>query len=152
MKNPHAHAAFLLLAAALLLAAPPAPGRAARKPTNSREAAKKAVGDVSPRGAAQSSERGILVSIDSDRNVFLGKERVGTIKDTARLKKRVRRAVERNRRAASGEEEAEYPGAAFLCVPETLKYGEVVPVIDAIKEGGGDPIGLETRPGGCGPR
>ena len=151
MKRPHAHAAFLL-AAALLLAALPAPGRAAGKPASFREAANKAVGDVSPRGAAQSSGRDILVSIDSDRNVFLGKERVGTIKETARLKKRVRRAVERNRRAASGGEEAERPGAVFLCVPETLKYGEVVAVIDAIKEGGGDPVGLETQPGGCGPR
>ena len=144
MNKPHAAALLPLI---VLLAQGCDPYR----PADFREAVKEATKNVNMQETALESERTILVVVDSERNVFFRKERVGTADETALLKERVQQGIERNRRAAAGEEELRYSTTVFLCAPASFKYEEVAGVIDAIREAGGQPIGLE-RPDGCAPR
>ena len=41
--------------------------------------------------------------------------------------------------------------AIFICAPDSFKYGDVINVVNAVKEAGGHPVGLQTEPGGCAP-
>ena len=140
MKNSHAPLAPLLLLASLL-----APGRAAGKPANFPDPAPRPAEELN--AAARESEWSIIITVDAERRIFFRKEQVGTSDDVGPLKERVRKAIERNRRAArdQGDEGlAKGGGAVLICASPDLKYRDVVKVIDAIKEAGGDPVGLDT--------
>jgi biopolymer transport protein ExbD len=139
MKNSHAPSAALLLAASLLAAA-----HTAARPASFDGAAQDA---TKREGARESATTVIVIAVDAERRVYFGKERVGTCDDVGPLKQRVREAVEGNRRAArdkADEEAARSAGTVFICATPDLKYGDVVKVVDAIKEAGGDPVGLDT--------
>ena len=145
MKSLHARAALFLLAALS------ASGCASRKPANFRDVAKEEIKNENLSEPALQSERTILVIIDSERNVFFRKEKVGTTEDTGLLKDKVSQAIERNRRNAKDEEDVRGSGAIFICAPESLKYSDVTKVVDAVREAGGHPIGLQREPHGCDP-
>ena len=145
MKNSHTPAA-LLLPAALLAADCSAP-----KPANFNEVAKEAIKNVNLQEMGLESERTILVSIDSERNVYFRKEKVGTTQDSGSLKEKVTQAIERNKRNAKDEEDVRGSGTIFICAPDSFKYGDVMNVVNAVKEAGGHPVGIQTRPRGCDP-
>jgi biopolymer transport protein ExbD len=144
MKSLHTPAVILLFAASL------ATGCVASKPANFREVVKGTVSDKDLHEAAMKSDRTITVTVDAGRNVFFRKEKVGTVEDIGPLKERVRQTIENNRRAdldATGgktpdTEAAAHDDVVFFCAPADFKYGDVAGVIDAIKDAGGNPIGL----------
>lgn len=140
MKGPQTLAAPLLSAS--LLAAGCAPKRASFK-----EVVRGTTGNVNLSEEAMQSPGVIRVSVNAERKVFFGDERVGTVNDLGPLKERVRQAVERNRRAARDAGESVHLDNVYFCAPVDFKYGDVAGVIEAIKEAGGDPTGVT----GCDP-
>ncbi len=140
MKNSHAPRMLL----ATLLAA----GWAAAKPALSGGVAQDAPKNGERRESARESGPAlVVVTVDAERSVFLGKEQVGTCDDVGPLKEGVKRAIEKKKRAArdrGDEEEARSAGAVLICASPDLKYRDVVKVVDAIREAGGDPVGLDT--------
>ena len=141
MKNSHAPLATLLFSASLL-----APGCSTRKPANFRELVPQSPEELN--AMARESELTILVTIDEEGKVFFRKEQVGTNDDVGPLKERVQQVIEKNRQAAldKGDKElAASVSTVFLCAPPDFKYGDVVKVVDAIKEAGGKPIGISTN-------
>ena len=141
MKNSHTTMAPLLLLTSLL-----GPGCAPSKPANFRDFIDNESKNGNLMETAMKSERTILVTLDAERRVFFRKEQVGTADEVGPLKERVRQAIERNRQADrdSGDQEAAKGAATvFVCAPLSFKYGDVVKVIDMIKEAGGSPVGLQ---------
>jgi biopolymer transport protein ExbD len=95
----------------------------------------------------------LVVSIESDFKLKLNTDDVGSVNDTAPLGQRLSQTFQdrRNQRAyAPGmenrtelPEEERIAKAVFVKAPRSMKYIEVVKVIDAIKGAGGNPIGLQ---------
>ncbi|HYY95972.1 MAG TPA: biopolymer transporter ExbD [Pyrinomonadaceae bacterium] len=139
MKNLYALAALPLLTALLL------PGCAPKKPVNFRELSKEAIKNENLLAGASQSERVITVTLDAERNVFFRKERVGTTEETALLKEKVRQAIERNKQTAPDAESFKSSSVIFMCAPANFKYQDVIGVVNALKEAGGDPIGMQTE-------
>ncbi len=142
MKNSSAPLAALLISAHLLA------GGCAARPADFGAAAKGAAGNADLLKAARESEQFILITVDAGRRVFFRREQVGTCDDVGPLKEKVRRAVEKNRRAARDRGDKESDASAdtvFICAPRDLKYGDVVKVVEAIREAGGKPVGLDTE-------
>ena len=140
MKNSHAAPPLLLLASLL------ASGCAPIKPAKFRTLVPQSSEELN--AAAKESELFILVTVDAERRVFFRKEQVGTTDDVGPLKERVRQVIEKNRqavRARGNEELIKGVGAVFICAQPDLSYRDVSKVIDALKEAGGDPIGLQTE-------
>lgn len=140
MNNSHAPASILLLAASL------AAGCSALRPANYRDLVKESTANRDLLEAASKSERNITVTIDAGRNVFFRKEKVGTVENFGPLKERVRQAIEKNEQA-DPRKELSGRNVVFICAPEEFKYGDVVGVIDAVRDAGGNPVGLQ----GCDP-
>lgn len=95
----------------------------------------------------------LVVAIEGDLSLKLNLESAGATNDTAPLSTKLaqifkdRRA---NRAYAPGKEsrvdlpeEERIEKSVFVKAPRSLKYIEVVKVIDAIKGAGGNPIGLQ---------
>jgi biopolymer transport protein ExbD len=95
----------------------------------------------------------LVVAIEGDLSLKLNLESAGATNDTALLSTKLaqifkdRRA---NRAYAPGKEsrvdlpeEERIEKSVFVKAPRSLKYVEVVKVIDAIKGAGGNPIGLQ---------
>ena len=143
MKNSHAPLAALLISTIPLLA----PGCSARTTASFAVLLQDATKNTDRRESAPKPGPAILITVDAGRRVYFGKEQVGTCDDVGPLKERVREAVEKNRRAArdrADEEAARSAATVFICAPPELKYGDIVKVVDAIREAGGDPVGLDT--------
>ncbi|HLL74609.1 MAG TPA: biopolymer transporter ExbD [Pyrinomonadaceae bacterium] len=95
----------------------------------------------------------LVVSIESDLSLKLNLDSVGSVNDTAPLSQRLSQTFQERRaqRAyAPGmesrmdlPEEERIAKAVFVKAPRSMKYVEVVKVIDAIKGAGGNPIGLQ---------
>ncbi|HEX7313500.1 MAG TPA: biopolymer transporter ExbD [Pyrinomonadaceae bacterium] len=139
MRNSHARLLLLFLLASLL-----APGCAPRKPANFRDLVPQSPEQLNE--MAKESEWTILVTVDAERRVFFRKEQVGTTEDVGTLKERVRQVIESNRQKArelSGKEPDNTVSTVFLKAPDGMTYGEVSKVVDALKEAGGNPIGLQ---------
>lgn len=95
----------------------------------------------------------LVVSIESDLSLKLNLESAGATNDTAPLSTKLTQ-IFRDRRAnraySPGKEsrldlpeEERIEKSVFVKAPRSLKYLEVVKVIDAIKGAGGNPIGLQ---------
>jgi biopolymer transport protein ExbD len=95
----------------------------------------------------------LVVSIESDFSLKLNTDSVGSVNDTGPLSQRLSQTFQdrRTQRAYSPgmetrmdlPEEDRVAKAVFVKAPRSMKYIEVVKVIDAIKGAGGNPIGLQ---------
>jgi biopolymer transport protein ExbD len=95
----------------------------------------------------------LVVSIEQDLSLKLNQDSVGATNDTGPLSTRLAATFQERRANRSYEpgkenrldlpEEERIAKAVFVKAPRSLKYVEVVKVIDAIKGAGGNPIGLQ---------
>jgi biopolymer transport protein ExbD len=86
----------------------------------------------------------LVVSISSDLQLKLNQDGMGSVNDTAPLSSRLSGLFDqrkRDRAFRTGTEEVEK--TVFVKAPRSLKYGDVVKVIDAIKGAGANPVGLQ---------
>jgi biopolymer transport protein ExbD len=87
----------------------------------------------------------LVVSIAGDNNLKLNQESMGNIADTAPLSQRLTSLFEQRKQTGAyrpGTQEVEK--TVFVKAPRSIKYGEVVKVIDAIKGAGANPVGLQV--------
>lgn len=141
MKNSHTPPAALLLSTSLL-----ATGCAAPKPAKFRDLIPQSAEELNRQ--ARESEWTIAVTVDAERRVFFRNEQVGTTEDVVTLKKRVRQVIESNKQKArelSGKEPDTTVSTVFLKAPDNMTYGDVSKVVEALKEAGGNPIGLQSE-------
>ncbi|MBC7911620.1 MAG: biopolymer transporter ExbD [Pyrinomonadaceae bacterium] len=86
----------------------------------------------------------LVVSISSDLQLKLNQDGMGSVNDTATLSKRLSGLFDqrkKDRAFRTGTEDVEK--TVFVKAPRSLKYGDVVKVIDAIKGAGANPVGLQ---------
>lgn len=86
----------------------------------------------------------LVVTIANDLKLKLNQDELGSVNDTGPLGQRLSGlfAQRKEQRAyRPGTEEVER--TVFVKAPRSLKYGEVVKVIDAIKGAGANPVGLQ---------
>jgi biopolymer transport protein ExbD len=87
----------------------------------------------------------LVVTIDKTGALMLNKDSMGNVGDTTALTDRLT-AVFKDRESsgtAFREGTNEVEKTIFVKAPRSLKYGEVVKVIDAVKIAGAQPIGLQ---------
>lgn len=87
----------------------------------------------------------LVVSIGNDLQLKLNQDDMGSVNDTGPLSSRLSalfRQRTEQRAFRPGTEEVEK--TVFVKAPRSLKYGEVVKVIDAIKGAGSDRVGLQV--------
>lgn len=87
----------------------------------------------------------LVVAINkADRKVTLNNETVGDVTNTADLTTRLT-AIFKEREANGSFREGtnEVEKTLFIKSPRSVKYGDVVKVIDAVKQSGAQPIGLQ---------
>ncbi len=87
----------------------------------------------------------LVVSVNkSDRKVTLNKEPAGDISDMSSLTTQLSQIFkERENNGVFREGTNEVEKTVFIKSPRTIKYGDVVNVIDAVKQAGAQPIGLQ---------
>lgn len=81
----------------------------------------------------------------TDRAITLNNQEMGSIDDPTALTNRLKEEFQK--RTADGifrDGSNEVEKTVFIKSPTSVKYGDVVKVIDAAKEGGADPIGLQV--------
>ena len=87
----------------------------------------------------------LVVAINkSDRKITLNNEDMGNVSDASALTERL--LAEFKQREANGafrEGTNEVEKTLFIKSPRSVKYGDVVRVIDAAKQAGAQPIGLQ---------
>jgi biopolymer transport protein ExbD len=87
----------------------------------------------------------LVVSIANDGAVSLNSERLGDVGDTSSLSDRLREVFKtREEGGVLREGTNEVEKTIFLKSPKSVKYGDVVKVIDAAKGAGASPIGLQV--------
>ena len=87
----------------------------------------------------------LVITINkSDKSVTLNNEKAGDVTNTEELTNRLS-AIFKDREAQGVFREGtnEVEKTVFIKSPRSVKYGEVVKVIDAVKQGGAQPIGLQ---------
>src|SRR3982750_2427940 len=87
----------------------------------------------------------LVVTIANDLKLKLNQDDMGSVNDTGALSQRLAGlfAQRKEQRAYKpGTEEVEK--TVFVKAPRSLKYGDVVKVIDAIKGAGANPVGLQV--------
>jgi len=96
----------------------------------------------------------LVVSIDSNLQIKLNQDSLGSVNDTAPLAQRLtavfqqrkdQRAYKVGMEARTDvKEEDRIEKTVFVKAPRAAKYGDVVKVIDAIKGAGANPVGLQV--------
>jgi biopolymer transport protein ExbD len=87
----------------------------------------------------------LVVTLGSDLKLKLNQDEMGSVNDTAPLSQRLTGlfAQRKEQRAyRPGTEEVEK--TVFVKAPRSMRYGDVVKVIDAIKGAGANPVGLQV--------
>jgi biopolymer transport protein ExbD len=87
----------------------------------------------------------LVVTIGSDLSTKLNQDDIGSVNDTGPLSSRLAGLFEQRKQTGAfrpGTQEVER--TVFVKAPRSLKYGEVVKVIDAIKGAGANPVGLQV--------
>jgi biopolymer transport protein ExbD len=87
----------------------------------------------------------LVVTIASDFKLKLNQDEMGSTGDTSALSQRLTALFEQRKQTGAfrtGTQEVEK--TVFVKAPRSLKYGEVVKVIDAIKGAGANPVGLQV--------
>jgi len=87
----------------------------------------------------------LVVTIDKNGGLLLNKDSMGNVSDTSVLNERLKQVFKDRESSGTAFREGtnEVEKTLFVKAPRTLKYGEVVKVIDAVKEAGAQPIGLQ---------
>lgn len=86
----------------------------------------------------------LVVNINNSRAVTLNNEPTGSVDDPDPLINRLKGIFkERETNGVFRENTNEIEKTIFIKAPKTVKYGDVVHVIDAAKTAGADPIGLQ---------
>jgi biopolymer transport protein ExbD len=88
----------------------------------------------------------LVVSITNpDMQIKLNNEELGNISDTTPLTDRLKQTFKEREDARTYKEGTnEIEKTVFVRAPRRIKYGEVVKLIDAIKLGGAQPVGLQV--------
>lgn len=96
----------------------------------------------------------LVVSVGTDLQLKLNQDSVGSVNDTAYLSQRLTQvfAQRKDQRAykpgmetrTDVPEQDRIEKTVFIKAPRTLRYEEVVKVIDAIKGAGANPVGLQV--------
>ncbi|MEO6390950.1 MAG: biopolymer transporter ExbD, partial [Pyrinomonadaceae bacterium] len=89
----------------------------------------------------------LVVMINADRRVTLNTDPAGTVDDVAGLSSRLAAILSerRNLRSFQSAPEPVYLKRVFVKTDPSVKYGDLVKVIDAVKGGGADPIAIGYR-------
>jgi biopolymer transport protein ExbD len=82
----------------------------------------------------------IVVGIKADGKLFLNNKDYGSINDTTKLEIEVSRILAQNKKEFGDNEEAT---TVFVKAPRLIKYGDVVNIIDVLKNLGARPVGLQ---------
>jgi biopolymer transport protein ExbD len=87
----------------------------------------------------------LVVAINkADKKITLNNDPVGDVTNTAELTSRLTTIFkDREAQGAFREGTNEVEKTLFIKSPRSVKYGEVVRVIDAVKQSGAQPIGLQ---------
>jgi biopolymer transport protein ExbD len=96
----------------------------------------------------------LVVSISNDLQLKLNQDSIGSVNDTAALSQKLLQLFQQRKdtRAykAGMETRTDVPEldriekTVFVKAPRSIKYGDVVKVIDAIKGAGANPVGLQV--------
>ena len=96
----------------------------------------------------------LVVSIAPDMSIKLNQDSLGSVNDTTPLSQRLLQVFQqrKDQRAykvgmemrTDLKEEDKIEKTVFVKAPRTMKYGDVVKVIDAIKGAGANPVGLQV--------
>ena len=87
----------------------------------------------------------LVTTIDRDLKLRLNNEEMGDITDTSVLSGKLSQIYkERENNGTFREGTNEVEKTIFIKAPRSVKYGEVVKVIDAVKVAGAQPIGLQV--------
>jgi biopolymer transport protein ExbD len=96
----------------------------------------------------------LVVSIGTDLQLKLNQESTGSVNDTGYLSQRLRQVFQQRKEQRAYKvgmetrtdvpEEDRIEKTVFIKAPRTLRYEEVVKVIDAIKGAGANPVGLQV--------
>lgn len=95
----------------------------------------------------------LVVSISNDLQLKLNADNIGSVNDTAPLSQKLAQLFQQRKGQAykpGMETRTDVPEAdriektVFVKAPRSLKYGDVVKVIDAIKGAGASPVGLQV--------
>jgi biopolymer transport protein ExbD len=87
----------------------------------------------------------LVVTIANDFKLKLNQDEIGSVNDTGALSQRLAGLFEQRKQTGAyrpGTQEVEK--TVFVKAPRSIKYGEVVKVIDAIKGAGANPVGLQV--------
>ena len=87
----------------------------------------------------------LVVTISGDFKLKLNSDEMGSTNDTGGLSSRLAGLFEQRKQQGayrSGTQDVEK--TVFVKAPRSIKYGEVVKVIDAIKGAGANPVGLQV--------
>lgn len=86
----------------------------------------------------------LVVTVDKDLKMKLNTDDIGTTADTSDLSGRLSQLFkDRENQGVFREGTNEVEKTLFIKAPRSVKYGEVVKVIDAVKVAGAQPIGLQ---------
>ena len=86
----------------------------------------------------------LVVTIDNSLKVRLNNEDMGETSDTSNLSGKLTQTFkDRENQGVFREGTNEVEKTLFIKAPRSIKYGEVVKVIDAVKVAGAQPIGLQ---------
>ncbi len=88
----------------------------------------------------------LVVAVNNaDKKITLNTEAAGDVSDASALTDRLREIFQkREAEGAFREGTNEVEKTVFIKSPRSMKYGEVVRVIDAVKQSGAQPIGLQV--------
>lgn len=87
----------------------------------------------------------LVVSISNDLKIKLNQDEMGSVNDTGPLSGKLQETFQQRKEQHAvriGTEEIEK--TVFVKAPRSVKYGDVVKVIDAIKGAGSDRVGLQV--------
>lgn len=86
----------------------------------------------------------LVVTIERDLNLKLNNDEIGNAGDTSNLSGKLSQIFkDRENNGVFREGTNEVEKTIFIKAPRSVKYGEVVKVIDAVKVSGAQPIGLQ---------
>jgi biopolymer transport protein ExbD len=96
----------------------------------------------------------LVVSISNDLQLKLNQDNMGSVNDTAALSQRLVQLFQQRKETRAYkvgmETRTDLPDSeriektVFVKAPRSVKYGDVVKVIDAIKGAGANPVGLQV--------
>jgi biopolymer transport protein ExbD len=86
----------------------------------------------------------LVVTVASDLKIKLNQDDMGSVNDTGALGQRLTALFEQRKETRAFKPNSEeVEKTVFVKAPRSLKYGDVVKVIDVIKGAGANPVGLQ---------